>query len=158
MLVFFFFKQKTAYEMRISDWSSDVCSSDLACARLLWRELNGALGKRPSVEAHHVDAVCEVEVARGFLDHEGGVPKGCLRRLRGPAQVRAPWLEAMPAFPAFGLARLFRLAPRAAKQALAKMPSRKRHALAARGRSCNGDDSGVRRPASDVVAPTAQPC
>src|SRR3546814_20764465 len=28
-IVFFFFKQKTAYEMRISDWSSDVCSSDL---------------------------------------------------------------------------------------------------------------------------------
>src|SRR3546814_3915463 len=28
-LVFFFFKQKTAYELRISDWSSDVCSSDL---------------------------------------------------------------------------------------------------------------------------------
>src|SRR3546814_13737511 len=30
MMWFFFFKQKTAYEMRISDWSSDVCSSDLA--------------------------------------------------------------------------------------------------------------------------------
>src|SRR3546814_5879450 len=30
LLYFFFFKQKTAYEMRISDWSSDVCSSDLA--------------------------------------------------------------------------------------------------------------------------------
>src|SRR3546814_20699525 len=29
-MYFFFFKQKTAYEMRISDWSSDVCSSDLA--------------------------------------------------------------------------------------------------------------------------------
>src|SRR3546814_2577945 len=29
MCSFFFFKQKTAYEMRISDWSSDVCSSDL---------------------------------------------------------------------------------------------------------------------------------
>src|SRR3546814_4175725 len=29
MFGFFFFKQKTAYEMRISDWSSDVCSSDL---------------------------------------------------------------------------------------------------------------------------------
>src|SRR3546814_1748912 len=28
-LIFFFFKQKTAFEMRISDWSSDVCSSDL---------------------------------------------------------------------------------------------------------------------------------
>src|SRR3546814_7066076 len=30
---FFFFKQKTAYEMRISDWSSDVCSSDLRLVR-----------------------------------------------------------------------------------------------------------------------------
>src|SRR3546814_19044283 len=30
---FFFFKQKTAYEMRISDWSSDVCSSDLVADR-----------------------------------------------------------------------------------------------------------------------------
>src|SRR3546814_8238688 len=30
--MFFFFKQKTAYEMRISDWSSDVCSSDLTAA------------------------------------------------------------------------------------------------------------------------------
>src|SRR3546814_7186148 len=38
---FFFFKQKTAYEMRISDWSSDVCSSDLqraAIARALAME------------------------------------------------------------------------------------------------------------------------
>src|SRR3546814_7327786 len=36
---FFFFKQKTAYEMRISDWSSDVCSSDLAWRQgaSLWR-------------------------------------------------------------------------------------------------------------------------
>src|SRR3546814_5381006 len=31
---FFFFKQKTAYEMRISDWSSDVCSSDLEYGHL----------------------------------------------------------------------------------------------------------------------------
>src|SRR3546814_18615245 len=30
LFLFFFFKQKTAYEMRISDWSSDVCSSDLS--------------------------------------------------------------------------------------------------------------------------------
>src|SRR3546814_1108146 len=36
---FFFFKQKTAYEMRISDWSSDVCSSDL---ELLQRAVDGA--------------------------------------------------------------------------------------------------------------------
>src|SRR3546814_958676 len=34
ILCFFFFKQKTAYEMRISDWSSDVCSSDLDGTRL----------------------------------------------------------------------------------------------------------------------------
>src|SRR3546814_12838022 len=33
--LFFFFKQKTAYEMRISDWSSDVCSSDLALRKLI---------------------------------------------------------------------------------------------------------------------------
>src|SRR3546814_10364451 len=32
--IFFFFKQKTAYEMRISDWSSDVCSSDLWRTRM----------------------------------------------------------------------------------------------------------------------------
>src|SRR3546814_3218333 len=40
ILFFFFFKQKTAYEMRISDWSSDVCSSDLAhdAAGILLRE------------------------------------------------------------------------------------------------------------------------
>src|SRR3546814_1560281 len=31
----FFFKQKTAYEMRISDWSSDVCSSDLPVSRVV---------------------------------------------------------------------------------------------------------------------------
>src|SRR3546814_8651274 len=31
-MLFFFFKQKTAYEVRISDWSSDVCSSDLVAA------------------------------------------------------------------------------------------------------------------------------
>src|SRR3546814_15533916 len=35
---FFFFKQKTAYEMRISDWSSDVCSSDLLDEHLHVRE------------------------------------------------------------------------------------------------------------------------
>src|SRR3546814_5717253 len=32
VFIFFFFKQKTAYEMRISDWSSDVCSSDLSAS------------------------------------------------------------------------------------------------------------------------------
>src|SRR3546814_10068045 len=36
--VFVFFKQKTAYVMRISDWSSDVCSSDLENFRIRWTE------------------------------------------------------------------------------------------------------------------------
>src|SRR3546814_3240949 len=39
MIFFFFFKQKTAYEMRISDWSSDVCSSDLRDHRVAGRPL-----------------------------------------------------------------------------------------------------------------------
>src|SRR3546814_9046965 len=36
VVVFCFFKQKTAYEMRISDWSSDVCSSDLFALSLIY--------------------------------------------------------------------------------------------------------------------------
>src|SRR3546814_18519160 len=36
--IFFFFKQKTAYEMRISDWSSDVCSSDLLSGNLAYTD------------------------------------------------------------------------------------------------------------------------
>src|SRR3546814_12425245 len=44
-LLFFFFKQKTAYEMRISDWSSDVCSSDL----LLFPQIEGAASQVPAL-------------------------------------------------------------------------------------------------------------
>src|SRR3546814_5995429 len=40
LFAFFFFKQKTAYEMRISDWSSDVCSSDLGLYLLFGARLN----------------------------------------------------------------------------------------------------------------------
>src|SRR3546814_17874544 len=43
MVICFFFKQKTAYDMRISDWSSDVCSSDLRLAISSgWRPLYGS--------------------------------------------------------------------------------------------------------------------
>src|SRR3546814_12573379 len=46
LCIFFFFKQKTAYEMRISDWSSDVCSSDLAItSRVIETDTDG--GKIP---------------------------------------------------------------------------------------------------------------
>src|SRR3546814_4446005 len=44
---FFFFKQKTAYEMRISDWSSDVCSSDLMAEDCLQDTLIAALRAYP---------------------------------------------------------------------------------------------------------------
>src|SRR3546814_5747907 len=54
---FFFFKQKTAYEMRISDWSSDVCSSDLHTGQRLCRrrfqqrDADGGGGRR-RVDGH----------------------------------------------------------------------------------------------------------
>src|SRR3546814_6527582 len=41
LVTFFYFKQKTSYEMRISDWSSDVCSSDLHPERARAGELGG---------------------------------------------------------------------------------------------------------------------
>src|SRR3546814_10818400 len=44
---FCFFKQKTAYEMRISDWSSDVCSSDLLAPRI------GRAAPRHGAALHH---------------------------------------------------------------------------------------------------------
>src|SRR3546814_14603857 len=50
-LSFFFFKQKTAYEMRISDWSSDVCSSDL----LAGSTPAVADGRRGAVQRRHRD-------------------------------------------------------------------------------------------------------
>src|SRR3546814_2864612 len=52
MLIFFFFKQKTAYEMRISDWSADVCSSDLVdfAARVTQIRDHGRLGAQRILE------------------------------------------------------------------------------------------------------------
>src|SRR3546814_3789460 len=48
---FFFFKQKTAYEMRISDWSSDVCSSDLF-SRHPQRAISSKSWSRGSTQRH----------------------------------------------------------------------------------------------------------
>src|SRR3546814_9982332 len=59
LVVFFFFKQKTAYEMRISDWSSDVCSSDLVEG--VAAEVR-ALGRRAAVVMG--DVTDEAEVGR----------------------------------------------------------------------------------------------
>src|SRR3546814_4422433 len=70
---FFFFKQKTAYEMRISDWSSDVCSSDLG---------NGA-----SILDDMV--VGDNQTARG-IDHEPGARRDPRRQcLVGHAEEEA---------------------------------------------------------------------
>src|SRR3546814_4258985 len=45
VVVFFFIKQKSAYEMRISDWSSDVCSSDLTPESRIERVVNHAASR-----------------------------------------------------------------------------------------------------------------
>src|SRR3546814_15432168 len=55
ILFVFFVKQKTAYEMRISDWSSDVCSSDLATDAGLDGVLSD-LSSGVTGEVHHVDS------------------------------------------------------------------------------------------------------
>src|SRR3546814_4479095 len=65
MFLFFFFKQKTAYEMRISDWSSDVCSSDLHPGVLPGRHGTAVVGARPAARggcagaAARLTAACE---------------------------------------------------------------------------------------------------
>src|SRR3546814_4893260 len=63
---FFFFKQKTAYEMRISDWSSDVCSSDLAtnaAADEAERHSTGRRSRREGTAETIVDAASLIAVA-----------------------------------------------------------------------------------------------
>src|SRR3546814_21086852 len=70
---FFFFKQKTAYEMRISDWSSDVCSSDL-------QQLAAAEGPASALDADAV--VAEQPIFDLAVDHgDAGVDLLALRDL-----------------------------------------------------------------------------
>src|SRR3546814_9066170 len=80
MLRFFFFKQKTAYEMRISDWSSDVCSSDLGAAPFLHPSGRPAGSGGASPGAYRGAAG---GAARG--DRERGArPQSCGARLSEP--------------------------------------------------------------------------
>src|SRR3546814_19665456 len=65
MLIFLLFKQKTAYEMRISDWSSDVCSSDLRTARIRPRSRRPQPCAQP--EKRRGGAVGEIEPALALL-------------------------------------------------------------------------------------------
>src|SRR3546814_643877 len=63
-ICFFFFKQKTAYEMRISDWSSDVCSSDLDLGAHIAKQL-AAEGSRDQLpHLHDPDAFQRAPAAR----------------------------------------------------------------------------------------------
>src|SRR3546814_252957 len=95
-VTFFFFKQKTAYEMRISDWSSDVCSSDLGGLHpaALLRELpagppvaSGHVGRAHS-RVHLLDAGSTVRRRNGHLRylclsfHDFWRLSGALRRWR----------------------------------------------------------------------------
>src|SRR3546814_18357581 len=79
---FFFFKQKTAYEMRISDWSSDVCSSDLARGQVafvfryvfpgvLVIRLNRRYGIGPLQPAVQIDIGTARRAERPLVNHDG---------------------------------------------------------------------------------------
>src|SRR3546814_9007852 len=76
----FFFKQKTAYEMRISDWSSDVCSSDLCrCASGSLRGRGAKIagrfvdhrGLRPTQRMRPVLAAVEADGGHPLVDQSG---------------------------------------------------------------------------------------
>src|SRR3546814_21189075 len=79
MLVFFFFKQKTAYEMRMSDWSSDVCSSDPFNALLGHHHIDVGSGRRHRNALEARDDLGLLAIGRG-----GG------HRPDGAASLRSP--------------------------------------------------------------------
>src|SRR3546814_2573716 len=64
MFCFFFFKQKTAYDMRISDWSSDVCSSDLIIKDSDALHAVGRLTQQRRTERILMDSVKSLAVAK----------------------------------------------------------------------------------------------
>src|SRR3546814_4054199 len=81
----FFFKQKTAYEMRISDWSSDVCSSDLV--------LDGG-----RAELRHQRADCRPGFILAHLRGEEAFDDGKLRLLRRRQLIAAALFEHLDRF------------------------------------------------------------
>src|SRR3546814_3124994 len=88
MMVIWFFKQKTAYEMRISDWSSDVCSSDLFGAVLLpmmakaQSQGREAGGRRFVAVTSYLALLAAPVVAFGGRSEERRVGKECVSTCR----------------------------------------------------------------------------
>src|SRR3546814_9809787 len=86
VVIFFFFKQKTAYEMRISDWSSDVCSSDLPVAgsgRLLRSSLHQALlGRMPAELPNQTRSSLRLPARNSARSEERRVGKECVSTCR----------------------------------------------------------------------------
>src|SRR3546814_7567987 len=83
---FFFFKQKPAYELRISDWSSDVCSSDLGAAgptRARETGLQGCCARNARQRRPAGDDDAPPRTSCGFL-----LPKAAIAREIGSASCR----------------------------------------------------------------------
>src|SRR3546814_10356263 len=96
---FFFFKQKTAYEMRISDWSSDVCSSDLRTVRPGGRPAPYAAVESAADLARAIEAIGApgiLKTAREGYDGKGQwrIGRSAERRVGedGVSQCRYGWL------------------------------------------------------------------
>src|SRR3546814_19622728 len=94
-LFFFFFKQKTAYEMRISDWSSDVCSSDLLLPRCPRGQADDAGSAGGAHEALHQPAPGGLSRLRSQRLRQG---RRALRARRRPpvASTAMPEIPAAP--------------------------------------------------------------
>src|SRR3546814_3979665 len=86
LVVFVFFKQKTAYEMRISDWSSDVCSSDLLAEHTY------------DITEYVVDIAKKEGLADGLGSLEGGVAlhMACHARAQNVGAKAAEMLRLLP--------------------------------------------------------------
>src|SRR3546814_1259971 len=104
--VFFFFNQKTAYELRISDWSSDVCSSDL---KLVEAVLDGTLAEL------HARVVADANQRKGeFVLLVHGAGEDADARIAEGQRVYAKLAEHLPPSTAAKLAAEITGAPRKA--------------------------------------------
>src|SRR3546814_7790123 len=88
-VVFFFFKQKTAYEMRISDWSSDVCSSDLGASRETLPEESAGVKCKPFRTNVFSTNARELENGgEAWIPADSGGVQGAGRKENGPPGCR----------------------------------------------------------------------